>query len=101
MYIPSKGQAVKPDVVSDITPTDEMRMLLDFSKKKLIPLYEEINLCKAHLQVMSLRQEKSYSLDIKGEYENIFLPPLIIHTLVENGLWKERRPYYHFKMGFI
>ena len=28
MYIPSKGQAVKPDVVSDITPTDEMRMLL-------------------------------------------------------------------------
>lgn len=28
MYIPSKGQAVKPDVVSDIIPTDEMRMLL-------------------------------------------------------------------------
>ncbi len=28
VYIPSKGQAVKPDVVSDIIPTDEMRMLL-------------------------------------------------------------------------
>lgn len=27
-YIPSKSQAVKPDVVSDILPQDEMRMLL-------------------------------------------------------------------------
>lgn len=65
---------------------DELRMLLAFSGKKLISLLEEIELCKAHLQVMSLRQDKSYSLDVKGDIHHGNLPPLILHTLIENGL---------------
>lgn len=65
---------------------DELRMLLGFSKKKIISLSDEINLCKTHLKVMSLRQEKKYSITVKGLKGTEKLPPLIIHTLVENGL---------------
>jgi LytS/YehU family sensor histidine kinase len=35
---------------------------------------------------MSLRQEKSYSLVVKGDIHDEKLPPLILHTLIENGL---------------
>lgn len=65
---------------------DEMRMLLAFSGEKVIPLAEEIKLCKSHLQVMSLRQEKAYSMTVEGIQGDEMLPPLVIHTLVENGL---------------
>ncbi len=65
---------------------DELRMLLTFSKEKLIPLTEEIKLCQAHLNVMSLRQDKKYALTVDGVQGDEVLPPLVIHTLVENGL---------------
>lgn len=65
---------------------DELRMLLAFSGKKMISLTEEIALCKAHLQVMSLRQDKQFTLETHGITQDEQLPPLILHTLVENGL---------------
>lgn len=65
---------------------DELRMLLVFSGEKLILLSEEIKLCKAHLNVMSLRQDKKYSMTVEGIQGDEKLPPLVIHTLVENGL---------------
>lgn len=65
---------------------DELRMLLLFSGESLISLNEEINLCRAHLQVMSLRHDKQFHLDVIGLRGDETLPPLIIHTLVENGL---------------
>lgn len=65
---------------------DELRMLLNFSGKNLILLTEEIDLCKAHLRVMSLRHEKEYTLSVDGINGDEKIPPLVIHTLVENGL---------------
>jgi len=65
---------------------DELRMLLESSGKKTVSLREEIRLCEAHLQVMSLRQEKQYDLAVEGVDGSEQFPPLIIHTLVENGL---------------
>ncbi len=65
---------------------DELRMLLEFSKKKLLLLSDEILLCKTHLRVMSLRHEKKYTLSVRGFKGDEQLPPLVIHTLVENGL---------------
>ena len=77
-----------PPVASKLVNSlaDEMRMLLAFSGKKLIPLSDEIRLCKAHLSVMSLRQDKKFSMTEEGINGNEVLPPLVIHTLVENGL---------------
>jgi two-component sensor histidine kinase len=65
---------------------DELRMLLTFSGKPLIPLAEEVRLCTAHLQVMGLRQEKEFGLQVDCREETVQLPPLIMHTLLENGL---------------
>jgi hypothetical protein len=65
---------------------DELRMLLNFSGRSRITLDEELRLCRAHLQVMSLRQEKEFALQVEGVCGNEKLPPLIIHTLIENGL---------------
>ena len=56
---------------------DELRLLLDFSKKKIISLSDEIRLCKTHLKVMSLRQEKKYSITVEGVKGDEKLPPLI------------------------
>lgn len=65
---------------------DEFRMLLSCTRKELIPLADEIDLCRAHLQVMSLRQDKQFEMQVEGIDGTEILPPLIIHTLVENGL---------------
>ena len=65
---------------------DELGMLLRISSQKTIPLDEEIRLCRTHLQVMGLRQDKTYSFDsvnIRGDER---VPPMVLHTLVENGL---------------
>jgi hypothetical protein len=65
---------------------DEFRMLLRFSKLPLIPLSEEIALCKSHLRVMGLRYGKEFVFDSEGIEGKEMIPPLVIHTLVENGL---------------
>ncbi len=65
---------------------DELRMLLSFSGEKLISLTDEIKLCKAHLNVMSLRQDKKFTMTVTGVTGTEKLPPLVIHTLIENGL---------------
>lgn len=77
-----------PPVASRLVTSlaDELRMILSFSGEKLIPLSEEIKLCKAHLNVMSLRQDKKYTMTVDGITGTEKLPPLVIHTLIENGL---------------
>jgi hypothetical protein len=65
---------------------DELGMLLKISAEKTIPMEEEIRLCRTHLQVMGLRQDKSYRLDIEGIRGDERVPPMVLHTLVENGL---------------
>ncbi|MBD3391919.1 MAG: hypothetical protein GF418_07615 [Chitinivibrionales bacterium] len=65
---------------------DELRMLLSFSSRKTIKLEREIRLCEAQLKVMSLRQEKRFEMRTEGIDGSERLPPLVIHTLVENGL---------------
>ncbi|MEM8892595.1 MAG: histidine kinase, partial [Bacteroidota bacterium] len=64
----------------------EFDLLSSAAEKDLIPLEEEITLCKEHLKLMSFRNEISYSLKIKGETEGLHIPPAIILTLIENGL---------------
>lgn len=65
---------------------DELRMLLKFSSVKSVPLADEVRLCQAHLEVMGLRYGKSYRIEIEGSLPLVEIPPLVLHTLVENGL---------------
>jgi Histidine kinase len=64
----------------------ELHLLLRISAEQTISLEEEINLCKLHLQVMGLRQDKHYEFWYEGEGQEDRLPPMVLHTLVENGI---------------
>ena len=64
----------------------EFDLLNDMADEKLIPIKQEIDLCKKHLEIMTFRKELTY----EWEDENIDLtrtiPPAILHTIVENGI---------------
>ena len=64
----------------------ELRLLLDMAREPLVPLSREIELCRTHLTVMSLRHDRHYSLDMVSPDSSLRIPPLIVHTLVENGI---------------
>ncbi len=77
-----------PDQAAELLHSlaDELRHILNVVEKKTISILDEIDLCRAHLAVMSLRQGRSYTLrsrNIRGDEQ---IPPMIFHTLIENGL---------------
>jgi sensor histidine kinase YesM len=65
---------------------DEFDIMNSISEKTLIPVRQEIELCKKHLEVMSFRKELSYKWEEKNIDENEEIPPAIIHTIIENGI---------------
>ena len=65
---------------------DEFRMINQISALKLIPINQEIDLCKAHLKIMSYRKGADYKLETLDIDEKDTMPPMIFHTLVENGI---------------
>ena len=64
----------------------EFDILNDISERKLIPIMKEIELCKAHLEIMSYRKEEEYELICKNIDEHDVIPPAIFLTIVENGI---------------
>jgi sensor histidine kinase YesM len=68
------------------TLSDEFRMITQISPLKQIPIRQEIELCKAHLKIMSYRKGADYILETIDIAEEENVPPMIFHTLVENGL---------------
>lgn len=65
---------------------EEFRMINQISTLKLIPIGQEIDLCRAHLKIMSYRKGADYKLETIDIDEKDTVPPMIFHTLVENGL---------------
>lgn len=64
----------------------ELKQLLKVVGEKVIPIEDEIGICRLHLEVMSLRHDKSFSLRLEGIKSGEKIPPMVFHTLVENGL---------------
>jgi LytS/YehU family sensor histidine kinase len=64
----------------------EFRILARVAGEKLIPLAHELELCRAHLRIMSLRKGARCSLTVTEADEHALVPPALFHTLVENGL---------------
>lgn len=65
---------------------EEFRMINQISALKQIPITQEIDLCRAHLTIMSYRKGADYKLETLDIDEHDTIPPMIFHTLVENGL---------------
>lgn len=68
------------------TLAEEFRMITQISSLKQIPVRQEIDLCRAHLQIMNYRKGAGYKLETVDLVEEETIPPMIFHTLVENGL---------------
>lgn len=64
---------------------EEFRLLSQMSHKSLVPLSDEIALCKYHLEVMSYRVNKAFKLKVNTENNAVQIPPGILHTLIENA----------------
>ena len=65
---------------------EEFRMINQISTLKQIPISHEIDLCRAHLKIMSFRKGADYKLETIDIDEKDTIPPMIFHTLVENGI---------------
>lgn len=79
---------------------DEFRMISKVSHLRTIPLLQEVAICRAHLQIMSFRRGDGFELETEGIQEGDEIPPLIFHTLIENGLshgYEDRKGGY-FKL---
>ena len=77
---------------------DELRLFSAISRNAAIPLSQEIELCQAHLAVMSRRKEKQFSLRTESVDPAAMVPPAIFHTLVENAITHNR---YDSDVGFL
>ncbi|QQS34756.1 MAG: histidine kinase [Ignavibacteriales bacterium] len=64
----------------------EFRMINQVSTLKLIPVEQEIDLCRTHLSIMSYRKGAEFKLETIDIDAGDFIPPMIFHTLIENGL---------------
>jgi LytS/YehU family sensor histidine kinase len=65
---------------------DEFRLFAKISGKSLIPLSQDVELARYHLSIMSFRLEKNFSFRVEGDIGQDWIPPGIMHTLVENGV---------------
>ena len=64
----------------------EFRLVSKLSGQKLIPITEELEMCRAHLAIMGYRRNASFCLETKGIVGDEKVPPAIFHTIVENGI---------------
>lgn len=63
-----------------------LRSLSRMSGEKLVTLNEELELCRAHLRVVSVRMGLRLSLVAPGVDGATKVPPAVFLTLIENGL---------------
>src|SRR3546814_12137163 len=63
---------------------DEFRTLVDVSGRALIPLEDELALCRAHLEVMGFRRDQAFVLDARLDPDSPAVPPAVLHPLIEN-----------------
>lgn len=61
-------------------------ILLRVSSERLIPLSQELELCRSFLEIMSFRKLLDYRIEVQNIEDSDTIPPLTIHTLVENGV---------------
>ena len=72
------------DFVSQLA--DEFRLVSKVSNQKLIPITDEIEMCRIHLRIMEYRRNSKFTLKTEGLTGEEKVPPGIFHTLVENGI---------------
>ncbi|HUU04746.1 MAG TPA: histidine kinase [Patescibacteria group bacterium] len=70
----------------------EFRLINRISGEIVIPLEEELHLCRFHLELMGYRRNARYQLSTEGDCSKFSIPPMVLHTLIENGLTHAFKP---------
>jgi LytS/YehU family sensor histidine kinase len=65
---------------------DELSLLTRASAHALIPIELELELCRAHVALMSQRLEVEVSLSVPSIDPAEQVPPALFHTLIENAM---------------
>jgi hypothetical protein len=68
----------------------EFRAVAAMSHETLVPMHQELELCRHHLTVMGFRGNQTYELHDDGVNPNDLIPPAVFHTLLENVLTHNR-----------
>jgi sensor histidine kinase YesM len=64
---------------------DEFRTMSKMAHQKLVPIEQELELCRSHLKIMSYRKNIDFRLNTVIEH-TADMPPAILHTLIENAI---------------
>ncbi|MBM1107015.1 histidine kinase [Aurantibacter crassamenti] len=64
----------------------EFDLINQMENKTLVPISQEIELCRTHLEIMKYRKEINYSWIEEGIDFEQKIPPAVLHTLLENGI---------------
>ena len=64
----------------------EFDLLNEMADEKLVPIKQEIDLCKKHLEIMTFRKEAIYTWEDENIDFSKTIPPAIFHTVIENGI---------------
>ena len=64
----------------------EFDLFNQIENQTLIPIHQEIALCRNHLRIMKYRKEINYFWEEEGIDFEQKIPPGILHTLLENGI---------------
>ncbi len=64
----------------------EFDLFNQIENQTLIPIMQEIALCRTHLEIMAYRKEINYFWQEEGVDPEEKIPPAILHTLLENGI---------------
>jgi hypothetical protein len=70
----------------------EFRAVAAMSDATLIPMRQELELCRHHLDVMGFCGNRTYELREEGVSDQGRVPPALFHTLLENALTHNRYP---------
>lgn len=77
----------------------EFRLLLKMSEHTLVPISEEVHLCKSHLKIMSFRYALPFTIEVNKYCDDFLLPPAILHTLIENSFTHNN--FRKCELGFV
>ena len=68
-----------------------MRMILENSEQKEIPIADDLKALELYMQLEALRMNNKFNYEIKVDdeidQENTLIPPLILQPFVENSIW--------------
>jgi hypothetical protein len=66
--------------------SDDFGHFMSISKKKLINIEQEIEICRNYLHIMSMQHRSNHQLIVEGFSGEEEIPPALFHTLIENGI---------------